>query len=350
MAVPHNGGVPGSIPPGDGVVDDLTAATLTVTGASTLAAVTATTATITTLNTTLAGELGGTPAAATVDALHSGSTHAATQAAAEATAADALTAHEADTTAVHGIADTTVLATDAEVTAAVAAHEADTTSVHGIVDTTVLATDAEVTAAVSAHTGDASAAHAASAVSILDEANDFAATDVEGALAELQSDAELQSNHIVPWALVPYYGAANVANLVIGAANRAVYVPVTLPAPATINGVHYVVGNSVGNISVALYSTGLSRLATSGDVACPAAGRASTNFTSPYTAAAGRYYLCLTASDNTATFGMSVGSGIVGIGVKYQETAHPAPATAVFAGDSSTMPAIVGIINGGYPT
>lgn len=49
-----------------------------------------------------------------------------------------------------------------------------------------LATDAEL----AAHTGDTSDAHDASAISILDTANDFTATDVEGALAELQSDAE----------------------------------------------------------------------------------------------------------------------------------------------------------------
>jgi hypothetical protein len=70
------------------------------------------------------GELGGTWASPTVDASHSGSTHAATQAAAESTAADALATHAADTTSVHGIADTTVLATDAEVATAVSDHAA----------------------------------------------------------------------------------------------------------------------------------------------------------------------------------------------------------------------------------
>lgn len=84
------------------------------------------------VGTTPGGELGGTWAAPTVDATHSGSTHAATQAAAEATAA----------------------------------------------------------AALAAHTGDADDAHDASAISILDAAGDFTATDVEGALAELQADAE----------------------------------------------------------------------------------------------------------------------------------------------------------------
>lgn len=56
------------------------------------------------------GELGGTWASPTVDASHSGSTHAAVQTAAEATAASALVAHEVDTTSVHGIADTSLLA------------------------------------------------------------------------------------------------------------------------------------------------------------------------------------------------------------------------------------------------
>ncbi len=41
-----------------------------------------------------------------------------------------------------------------------------------------------------AHIADTSDAHDASAISILDTANDFTATDVEGALAELQSDNE----------------------------------------------------------------------------------------------------------------------------------------------------------------
>lgn len=44
-----------------------------------------------------------------------------------------------------------------------------------------------------AHLTDAVDAHDASAISILDSANDFTATDVEGALAELQSDHEADS-------------------------------------------------------------------------------------------------------------------------------------------------------------
>lgn len=119
------------------------------------------------------GELGGTWASPTVDASHSGSTHAAIQAAAEATAASALTTHSADTTAVHGIVDTSALALTAnhpttatfndhsarhedggadEITleglsgtpAALTTHEADTTNVHGFADTSAVALTADV--------------------------------------------------------------------------------------------------------------------------------------------------------------------------------------------------------------
>jgi len=46
-----------------------------------------------------------------------------------------LDTHASDTTSVHGIADTTVLATQTDVSTAVSTHSSDTTSVHGISDT-----------------------------------------------------------------------------------------------------------------------------------------------------------------------------------------------------------------------
>ena len=46
------------------------------------------------------------------------------------------------------------------------------------------------------HLDDATDAHDASAISILDTANDFTATDVEGALAELQADAETDAQNL----------------------------------------------------------------------------------------------------------------------------------------------------------
>lgn len=72
--------------------------------------------------------------------------------------------HAALTTNVHGIADTSVLATDTDVSSAVSTHAAITTNVHGIADTSVLATDADVAAAQSAAEGHADGeivAHAA---------------------------------------------------------------------------------------------------------------------------------------------------------------------------------------------
>ncbi|MFF5703409.1 hypothetical protein ACFY7H_13010 [Streptomyces sp. NPDC012794] len=81
-------------------------------------------------------------------------------------AAAALSAHEANTTAVHGIADTALLETQAGAQAkataaqnaattaaasALSAHEADTTTVHGITDTSALETATGATAKVTAH-------------------------------------------------------------------------------------------------------------------------------------------------------------------------------------------------------
>ena len=53
-----------------------------------------------------------------------------------------------------------------------------------------LSTDLATQVELDAHINDSADAHDASAISILDTANDFTATDVEGALAELQADAE----------------------------------------------------------------------------------------------------------------------------------------------------------------
>jgi hypothetical protein len=51
-----------------------------------------------------------------------------------------IAAHEADTTNIHGIADTSLLATKSYADSAVSTHEADTTNVHGITDTSLLLT------------------------------------------------------------------------------------------------------------------------------------------------------------------------------------------------------------------
>ena len=69
----------------------------------------------------------------------------------ETSVGSSISAHSADTTNVHGIADTSLLATEAEAETiagtVVAGHNSDTTNVHGIADTTVLATTTDVNTA-----------------------------------------------------------------------------------------------------------------------------------------------------------------------------------------------------------
>jgi hypothetical protein len=54
--------------------------------------------------------------------------------------ASELATHNNDTTNVHGIVDTSVLATTTSVASDISTHNSDTTGVHGIVDTSLLAT------------------------------------------------------------------------------------------------------------------------------------------------------------------------------------------------------------------
>ena len=146
------------------------------------------------------GELGGTWASPTVDATHSGSSHASVQAAAEATAASALSTHASDTTGVHGIADTSALETSAGAQAKVDAHVNDTSAAHAASaisadSSTLVGTGTDVQAVleeldngIADHLADSSAAHAASAISFSPTGN-LAATDAQAAIAEAATDA-----------------------------------------------------------------------------------------------------------------------------------------------------------------
>jgi hypothetical protein len=64
-----------------------------------------------------------------------------------------ITAHQNDTTSVHGIADTSVLATNSSVSSAISTHNSDTTDVHGIADTALLTTQSYVASAISTQAG-----------------------------------------------------------------------------------------------------------------------------------------------------------------------------------------------------
>jgi hypothetical protein len=79
--------------------------------------------------------------------------------------------HEAATTDVHGIADTSDLATDAAVATAVSDHSSGTTSVHGIPDTAVLATATTLATAVSDHSTDTSTHGVANMAALIPAAN-----------------------------------------------------------------------------------------------------------------------------------------------------------------------------------
>lgn len=71
--------------------------------------------------------------------------------------------HNADTTAVHGIADTSALVTSTGVAAAIATHASETVSVHGIADTSALETTVGAQAKADAAQGAATAAAASDA-------------------------------------------------------------------------------------------------------------------------------------------------------------------------------------------
>jgi hypothetical protein len=97
-----------------------------------------------------------------------------------------ITQHNNDTTNVHGIADTSALATTSGVTTtvndAISAHSGDTTSVHGIADTSVLVTATNlsdsISSAMSTHASDTTSVHGIADTSVL-----ATATDVSDAVA-----------------------------------------------------------------------------------------------------------------------------------------------------------------------
>ncbi len=121
--------------------------------------------------------------------------------AANQAASGALSEHAADTTSIHGIADTSLLATTADITT----HNSDTTGVHGIADTSLLATTANVqaaadsaSAALGVHASDTTDVHGIADTSLLATTADIsthnsATENVHGILdtAELVTQSDL---------------------------------------------------------------------------------------------------------------------------------------------------------------
>jgi hypothetical protein len=92
---------------------------------------------------------------------------ATAQTAAENTASTNLTLHIADTENIHGIADTTALATKTYADNAVLVHNNDTTGIHGIADTENLATKPYADAAVTSHNSTSLSVHGIADTSVL---------------------------------------------------------------------------------------------------------------------------------------------------------------------------------------
>ena len=159
---------------------------------------------------------------------------------------------------------------------------------------------------------------------------------------------------ILPYHLAPDYGYASFdgSGLTVGTANHAYFAPATLQVAATITGVGITVRTQNGNIDVGLYDEAGTRLASSGSVACPAAGPATVSFTSSYSAAPGRYHLAIACSNTTATF-MAVTNGLSNASLPYagrlMASAFPLPATATFSNTATRFFAMIGVVTGGYP-
>jgi len=87
--------------------------------------------------------------------------------------ASELGTHTADTTSVHGIADTAELATKSYADTSVNTHSSDTTDVHGIADTANLATKTYADTAVSTHSSDTTDVHGIANTSLLATTTDI---------------------------------------------------------------------------------------------------------------------------------------------------------------------------------
>jgi hypothetical protein len=80
---------------------------------------------------------------------------------------DGIANHNSTTTNVHGIADTVALATKTYADTAVSTHSSDTTDVHGIANTALLATTANVDTAIGTHNSDTTDVHGIANTSLL---------------------------------------------------------------------------------------------------------------------------------------------------------------------------------------
>lgn len=192
-------------------------------------------------------------------------------------------------------------------------------------DTMGLATDAALSAEATARV----AADTALGDEIDDEATARAAADAAEATARANADTAHAAD------TTDVHGIADTADLLTSTQGDVSYEPL---GGGTIAKIALSIGVSSGNISVAAYpnvGAGVAavpgaRLATSGAVACPAAGWAEVSLGASVEVAQGSWF-ALTADNTTATF-LSSGAAnpngnSFGLGQMLREgAAHPAPA------------------------
>ncbi len=136
------------------------------------------------------------------------------------------------------------------------------------------------------------------------------------------------------------------ASAVWPAANRALYLPVELSAPLTVQRAFWINGATVaGNVDVGIYAANGTRLVSSGStVMAGASAVQQVAITSTYLPP-GRYWLAMASDSATATFNRgAVGSSLLlrVCGVQEQAAAFALPATSTFANPSSDYYPFVG--------
>jgi hypothetical protein len=181
-------------------------------------------------------------------------------------------------------------------------------------------------------------------------------TDLTGnATAPIRNQSTGLNNHIqlreldnwqVPhtWEPALYSGLS-----AMSAANDALYFRVHGAGP--VSKIAFMVGNPSGNISVAVYrglpgrNAPTTRIATSGAVATPAAGKAEVSLGSTVWVQDGDWF-CITCDNATTTFGRvstaALASNALGEGTSYRGTTqHPAPSSPTGLTGSTQMSVIL---------